>query len=85
MNVKELAGKRVFHSDGNIYYIDSAMHVNNDVILHVIIDNNMYKIKGKVIGANDNIVKLETYKHRKVNTRYISPSKIVGVEIVTNY
>jgi len=33
MNVKELAGKRVFHSDGNIYYIDSAMHVNNDVIL----------------------------------------------------
>ncbi|AGY48679.1 hypothetical protein Spock_279 [Bacillus phage Spock] len=33
MNMKELAGKRVQHKDGNIYYIDSAMHTSNDVIL----------------------------------------------------
>ena len=65
--------------------MEMKKYFNEHVILHVITDNNMYKIKGKVIGANDNIVKLETYKHRKVNTRYISPSKIVGVEVITNY
>ncbi|QVW28879.1 hypothetical protein [Bacillus phage SWEP1] len=33
MDIKELAGQRVLHKDGNVYYIDSAMNTSNDVIL----------------------------------------------------
>ncbi|AMW62322.1 hypothetical protein PHRODO_283 [Bacillus phage Phrodo] len=65
--------------------LNMGRYINKHVILDVKVDNNVYQVKGKVIGANDNIVKLETYKHRKVNTRYISPGKIVGVEDITNY
>lgn len=63
--------------------MEMIKYFNEHVILDVVTDNNVYQVKGKVIGANENIVKLETYKHRKVNRRYLNPKDIVGVEVIT--
>lgn len=63
--------------------MEMIKYFNEHVILDVVTDNNVYQVKGKVIGANENIVKLETYKHRKVNHRYLNPKDIVGVEVIT--
>lgn len=63
--------------------MEMIKYFNEHVILDVVTDNNVYQIKGKVIGANENLTKLAQYKNRKAYTRYINNKDIVGVEVIT--
>ncbi|UNA01682.1 tape measure chaperone [Bacillus phage vB_BcgM] len=65
--------------------LNMERYFDKHVKLEIVVDNEVYQMQGKIIGATEHIVKLETYKHRKVNHRYLNPKDIVSVEDITNY
>jgi len=65
--------------------LNMERYIDKHVILDVKVDNNVYKVKGKVTLANENLIKLATYKRYNINNRYINTKDIVGVEVITNY
>jgi len=65
--------------------LNMERYIDKHVILDVKVDNNVYKVKGKVTLANENLIKLATYKRYNINNRYINTKDIVGIEDITNY